>query len=361
MRTDLYSKSVEVIRKYQSEYGSFVACPNFPVYRFCWLRDGTYIAYAMDVAGEYDSALRFYRWVDETVKRYAVKLEVLMEKKKKGVVAGPNEHLHTRYQLNGRETREEWGNKQFDGYASWLWGLVEHVKLTSEESLMDDFTQSVETTVNYLVNFWDEPCFDCWEELPDKIHTNTLGCISGGLEAINQFLKRKDVEKCVKQVNAFINKKCTIQGRLAKFYDPKTKRASGVDSNLLLLDYPFHVFEPDSKVFKETVKEIERKLLTDGVHRHPKDSYYGGGEWIILTLWLARHYHEVGRREEAYKLLKWTESNADVNGEIPEQVPRNLNKPRYYAKWLKNWGPIAKPLLWSHAMYIVAQSLFNQQ
>jgi len=358
LKTDLFSKSIEIIKKNQSKFGSFVACPNFPTYKFCWLRDGAYIAYAMDVSGEFDLALHFYRWVHQVIGRYAWKVGVLLEKKKSGNLAERNEHLHTRYTLDGFEGSEEWGNKQFDGYATWLWGLAEHVKLTGDEHLIDDFGSSIETTVNYLVNFWKEPCYDCWEEFPDRIHTSTLGSIAGSLKSINQYLKRDDIALCINQVYAFINKNCTSKGRFAKFYNPSTKRASGIDGNLLFLAYPFNLVDANDKLFRKTVNVIERKLVNGGVHRYPQDSYYGGGEWIILTLWLAGHYHEVKRREEAYKLLQWVESTADVKGELSEQVPCNLNKPSFYAKWIEKWGPIAKPLLWSHAMYIIFFSLF---
>ncbi len=360
MKTDLFNASIEIIKKNQSKYGSFVACPNFPTYKFCWFRDGTYTAYAMDVAGELDSALRFYRWVHQVVGRYERKVKVLLEKNKSGNLAGRNDYLHTRYSLDGFEGSEEWVNKQFDGYATWLWGLTEHVKLSGDEYLIDDFSSSIGTTVTYLMKFWKEPCYDCWEEFPDKIHTNTLGSIAGSLKTINHFLKRDAITRCVSQVDTFINKKCVTKGRLAKFYNPRTKRASGIDSNLLFLDYPFHTVDANDKVFRETVRAIAKKLVNGGVHRYPQDSYYGGGEWIILTLWLARHYHEVKRREEAHKLLQWVESSADVNGELPEQVPHNLNKPKFYRRWVEKWGPIAKPLLWSHAMYIIVYNLICQ-
>jgi len=360
LKTDLFNKSIEIIKKNQSKYGSFVACPNFPTYRFCWLRDGTYTAYAMDVAGDFDSALCFYRWTDQVIERYAWKVRVLLEKKKSGNLAGQNKYFHTRYTLDGFEGSEEWVNKQFDGYATWLWGLAEHVKLTGNEHLIDDFNSSIGTTVTYLMAFGNEPCYDCWEEFPDKIHTNTLGSIAGSLKLVNQYLKRDDIARCVSQVETSINKKCVSKGRLAKFYNPNTKRASGIDSNLLFLEYPFRVVDANDKVFRETVRAIENKVVNEGVHRYPLDSYYGGGEWIILTLWLARYYHEIKRREEAYKLLQWVESCADVNGELPEQVPHNLNKPNFYRRWVEKWGPIAKPLLWSHAMYIIVYNLICQ-
>ena len=69
--TSLYQRSVEIIRAKQARSGAFVASPNFPSYAFCWLRDGTFTAHAMDRTGEHDSARAFHRWADGVVRRHA--------------------------------------------------------------------------------------------------------------------------------------------------------------------------------------------------------------------------------------------------------------------------------------------------
>ncbi|KPV52167.1 hypothetical protein SE17_17090, partial [Kouleothrix aurantiaca] len=48
--------SIALIRAHQSPNGAYVASPTFPTYHYCWFRDGTYIAYAMDLVGEHASA-----------------------------------------------------------------------------------------------------------------------------------------------------------------------------------------------------------------------------------------------------------------------------------------------------------------
>ena len=212
--------------------------------------------------------------------------------------------------------------------------------------------------IKYLSNFWNEPSYDCWEENPDKIHTSTLACIAGGLSHINNYLQSNEISELVNKITSFIKDKCVIGEHFAKFYDPHTDRAKGIDASLLWLVYPFRVFEPEDPLFRNTVALMEKKLLEPdgGVHRYPEDTYYGGGEWIILSAWLAWHYIETGRKDEAWKLIEWIESTADVQGNLPEQVPYNLLAPKYYEYWVKKWGPIAKPLLWSHAMYIILKS-----
>jgi isomaltose glucohydrolase len=37
---------------------------------------------------------------------------------------------------------------------------------------------------------------------------------------------------------------------------------------------------------------------------------------------------------------------------MPEQVPDHLLAPSERQAWIDRWGPVAHPLLWSHAMYL---------
>lgn len=355
MPMKLFDTSVKVILKHQSKHGSYVASPNFRQYQYCWIRDGVFTAYAMDLAGHHQSSRLFHDWVAKVIKRYSWKVKRLFEKLEKGEEREQNEYLHTRYTLEGFESSDPWSNKQFDGYGAWLWGLAEHVNITGEEHMLDKYHDQIMLVVEYLAKFWSETSYDCWEEYPDKEHTSTLACIAGGLNHINKYLKDDKISTIANKIASFIKNKCVIENRFAKFYDPQTGRATGLDASLLWLVYPFRVFESDDPTFKNTVDSIEKKLLEPegGVHRYPEDTYYGGGEWIILTAWLAWHYIEIGRKEEALRLIEWIESTADRRGNLPEQVSHHLLAPKYYEYWVKKWGPIAKPLLWSHAMYIV--------
>jgi GH15 family glucan-1,4-alpha-glucosidase len=104
-----------------------------------------------------------------------------------------------------------------------------------------------------------------------------------------------------------------------------------------------------------TVQAIADNLLHKGggVYRYSKDVYYGGGEWVLLTAWLGWHWAQTGQKEKAAGLLAWIEAQADVDLNLPEQVNGATLFPEQYQPWLKKWGPIACPLLWSHAMYII--------
>ena len=107
-----------------------------------------------------------------------------------------------------------------------------------------------------------------------------------------------------------------------------------------------------------TVAKIEYTLRSGGgVHRYETDSYYGGGEWILLTAWLGWYYAAVGEWDKMKSTLDWVEAQALANGFLPEQIPASLNRPGYYDVWRERWGEIAKPLLWSHAKYLILSSV----
>ncbi|GAB1420989.1 hypothetical protein MASR2M15_11210 [Anaerolineales bacterium] len=110
--------------------------------------------------------------------------------------------------------------------------------------------------------------------------------------------------------------------------------------------------------FLATLQKIERDILYPGggVYRYQADTYFGGGEWLLLTCWLAWTYLKLARYEEAERLIQWTEEQATQDGEMPEQVSEHLLDPSYYQPWVERWGLPAKPLLWSHAMYLIVRT-----
>lgn len=347
---DLVGSSLKVIKENQSPGGAYVASPNFANYLYSWLRDGAFIAYGMATAGECQSAEKFFRWAGATITRQQPRFAGLMAKKRAGKPIEPHEFLPTRYRLDGSVEEEGWPNHQLDGYGAWIWALAGYLKLSGQRAALPELLPAVGMSADYIAAFWDTPCYDCWEEFGDKIHLSTLACLYGGLQAAAELSGRKELLTTAGQIRQFILEKCVVGGHFVKHLGwPE------VDASLLWLAVPFRVFAPDHPLMQATVAEIEKTLFAGGVKRYAKDTYYGGGEWIILTAWLGWYYTEVGRNAEAQKLLKWIEARAGVNGWLPEQVPEHLNNPEFYPVWQERWGAIANPLLWSHTMYLVLQ------
>lgn len=130
---------------------------------------------------------------------------------------------------------------------------------------------------------------------------------------------------------------------------------SGVDSSLVGVAIPYKVLPTDDPLIQATVQAIEADLHRPGggIYRYRADVYYGGGEWLLLTAWLGWYYALSGKTEMAKSLMSWIESHADENGCLPEQVNEHPLAPDHFEPWKLKWGPVASPLLWSHAMYII--------
>ena len=368
---DLIKHSVEIILKNQDKGGAFVACPSFPNYQYCWLRDGSFVAHAMDQVGQFESAEKFFRWVGRTILRYSSKVSALEEQLKSGTKPDHKGILNTRFTLEGMEenVESEWGNFQIDGYGTWLWALAEHVRLSGNTALLNELCEPIQITLQYLELVWNLPNYDCWEEHPEYLHPYSLATAYAGFDAIATLVRIGhmkagivDVEWLAGQVKDFILKYAVHDGRMVKHIWPSKGRefpkpiiASGVDSSLIGVTVPFKVLPTDDPLIRATMQAIEEYLHRPegGVYRYQADVYYGGGEWLLLTAWLGWYYALTGKIEQAKTLQAWIESQVDKDGCLAEQVNDHTLAPTHYAPWIKKWGPVATPLLWSHAMYII--------
>jgi len=255
--------------------------------------------------------------------------------------------LHTRYTLDGKEnTTTAWENFQLDGFGTWLWALAQHQKLTALP-LPAEWRNAAQITADYLEGLWRHPCYDCWEEFGGEVHLHTLATIYGGLRAYGD-LTGDQREETAKAILAFILENGQADGHWQKFLgNPQ------VDTSLLALSTPYRLVMPEHPIMRSTAEKIEADLCLGGVKRYSTDTYYGGGQWILLAAWLGWYWCEVGQKEKARGLRHWIEAQADEHGWLPEQVPLELNDESMYAPWVQRWGPIASPLLWSHAEYLI--------
>ncbi|HJV46146.1 MAG TPA: glycoside hydrolase family 15 protein [Bacillota bacterium] len=351
---DRIEQSKHVILQNQAPNGALIASPSFPHYHYSWLRDGTFIAYGLDCIGV-EGATHFYRWANETIERYRDKALQAIQHAKEGRLIPREFLLHTRYTIEGAEVEGEWGTFQLDGYGTLLWGMVQHTEIWENHCLLIEFESTIQMITEYLLLLWKGSCFDCWEEYGDYTHPATIAAIYGGIHAVLPILNKRLQLKAKQQLEEMKNFLLQQVGTLNHF--PKSVGIPEIDASLIWLHTPYQVFDSHHSVMKETIRKIETKLLVNGgVHRYPQDTYYGGGQWVLLSGFLGWYYLEIGEIEKAKSLLEWIEQQFDELGYLPEQVQHNLLSSDYYSNWLQRWGQPAKPLLWSHAMYLILRS-----
>jgi GH15 family glucan-1,4-alpha-glucosidase len=355
---DLFQCSIDIIRAGQSPNGAYVASPTFSQYQACWMRDGALTAYSMDCVGEHASARRFYEWASQTLSLYTGRIDTILAKLASGEIPDESEYLPTRFSLDGGLMPGHWWDFQLDGYGAWLWALVEHLRMTGGNAFYAQIRPIVSQIVRYLAALWPQPNYDCWEENRQQIHISTLAAIYGGLSALANYDPALATGPVAAQIREFVRAKGTVDGHFVKYLGE-----SAVDGSLLWLAVPYGLVDVHDPVFQGTLGAIERDLHYPGggVYRYRADVYYGGGEWILLAAWHGWAHVRQGRHAEAEAMLRWIEAQADRSGLLPEQVADHMLHPEHLKPWTERWGTSAKPLLWSHAMYLILRTALNGQ
>lgn len=307
-------KSAAVINQYQQPSGAYPASPNFAVYNYSWFRDGAFIADGMSRVGQIESAERFFGWCAQIV-----------NERRNHILSGGK--LDARYTYEGKESAEEWETFQLDGYGTLLWAMKQHAARHGRS--IEKYQEAAGLIQYYLATHWQEPCFDWWEERKGR-HAASLACVYAGLKAY----EHPEAE--------------TVKAAI----DLSQERT---DSSLLICA----LFDAvDAEEFSETLQRIEVELVSQdsAVYRYRDDTYYGGGEWPVLTSILGWYYVKLGRLEEAGQKLRWDIRQMQDNGWISEQSQTHMLHPEAYEPWVEKWGPPADPLLWSQAMLLTLAS-----
>ena len=348
----LATSSVELIERLQDPSGAYPASPTFSAYRgYSWFRDGAFIADAMSAAGRVESASRFFDWCSAIVIARSDRIHDIVARAAEGTPAPDREMLPTRFTLDGADGDDEWWDFQLDGYGTWMWAVVEHAKRHDLDLVR--WAPALVLTADYLLSSWSRPCFDWWEESAEQVHVSTLGCIAAGLRSIAASdvidpIRLAECSSVVEAILGTIREHGTNAGHLTKWLG-----SVDVDASLLAVVSPLNVVPAAEPVGRETVLTIERELTQDGgVHRYRLDTFFGGGQWPLLTCFLGLADAALGLRESAMDRLRWAASTADSQNNLPEQVDWHLLDAGRQDEWIARWGTAARPLLWSHAMFV---------
>lgn len=346
----LADSSLDTIVSLQDPSGAYPASPTFSAYRgYSWFRDGAFIADGVSAWGGVDSANRFHAWCSRILVSRREQIGRIVESAAAGTPVPDAEMLPTRFTFAGGEGADEWWDFQLDGYGTWLWAVVEHGNRHAVE--LAPWQDAIDLAVDYLVSSWRRPCFDWWEERAEEVHVSTLGCIAAGLAAVGPTLageRALAARLAVQEIRALIRQDGLSNGHLSKWIG-----SPEVDASLLSVIRPLGVFPADGSIGTETIAAIDSQLNVDGgVHRYLADTFFGGGQWPLLSCFLGLALLGAGDRDRALDQLRWAASTATPDGDLPEQVDRHLLAPHMRQEWVDRWGTVATPLLWSHGMFL---------
>ncbi|MBK8833328.1 MAG: hypothetical protein IPO29_00240 [Anaerolineae bacterium] len=220
----LVAHSIAVIRANQAASGAYVASPSFGQYQACWFRDGSFIAHAMSVMGEADSASRFHDWAANVVLRHAGAARDCIARARAGQPLDPKRILNARYSLEGEDQGDDWPNFQLDGFGTWLWASIDHATRAGDTAAAARWRPAWDLVADYLGALWRLPNFDAWEEHGDKIHVTTLAALFGGLNTYAAATGSTVAARVAADIRAFVLTEGVQDGGCAS--SPASTRAS---------------------------------------------------------------------------------------------------------------------------------------
>lgn len=359
MRVDM-----AVIRAAQTESGAILACPDYRTYRYSWLRDGSFCAAALDVGGDTAASGAFHRWVAQRVLAFEGPMRRAIESVAVGETPGPDDYLPCRFSEAGvAPTGDGWGAFQMDGPGLWLWSLDRHAQAAGGRPSLGSLEQrAAALAAEYVVAMWRQPSYDAWEEHADRLASSTVAADLGGLLAAHRLgLAPGGMQLAVEGMRLELAARAARVGHL-----PRSDGDDAVDGSILWCGPLLGAFHPSHAAWRSTLSHVQSDLVgpDGGVHRYRGDTFYGGGQWPVVTaayglacLWR----NEPGDHEQAEAALAWIEDQRDADGRLPEQSHEHLLDPAKLPEWEARWGPVATPLTWSHAMTVLLTEALARQ
>jgi GH15 family glucan-1,4-alpha-glucosidase len=350
---------VAAILAAQTESGAILACPTYPTYRYSWLRDGAFCAVALDRADQIGASRCFHEWVSERVLSFEAPMRRTIETLAIGEEPVDEDYLPCRFAPSGlAPTDDGWGAFQMDGPGLWLWALREHAAASDgQASLGGGIRRAAAVAAEYVAALWRRPSFDAWEEHEGHLSTSTLAACLAGLLSVHRLgLEIPGMQAAVEGIRLEI----AARGRRLG-YLPRSDADDAVDASLLWCGPLLGAFHRRDGAWRASLKRLESDLVgpDGGVYRYRADTFYGGGQWPVLTAALGFAYldrGEPGDAQRASACRDWIDGQRGEDGSLAEQSSSHVLHAGSLPEWEARWGPVARPFAWSHAMALLLTS-----
>ena len=340
--------------------GEFVASPE-PVYLYSWVRDSSFAAMALQSAGYYEQAMKYWLWMCNAQN-----------------VSGT---WYTRYDFWSGVPDKTFGIPEYDSVGLFQIGIWQFYELTHNKTFLMEVMPCINKSLiweeneiqnngglipmdlsiwesNYAYNFWTQAIDDLGLYATAKIY-RTLD------------LNNTPIIKLANELNATIQKyfysknfysQALMETTIYVGNGSETTYApNGIPDSSVILPIAMGLISPRNRQAIGTVNTIIRTLLINGgLARFPGDDYhYDSGlydstapdpPWVITTLFLAMYYEDVGNSSGALDLMAWCIQHSQ-HGLLPEAVDPRLGYPL----------PTTSPLTWSAAMYVLTSLNYKPQ
>lgn len=344
MDSELLTASKTVILDCCLENGAIVAANSIKNsyskeaknYLYVWPRDAAYACIALDILGVTGIQEKFFDWLLERAEGW----------KETGL-------FYEKYYVNGLQAVNRF---QPDQTGTLIYAVAHHFKDTGK--IPDKYKELVVKSADGICNNWDIDHFksitnDLWEErlsfpdLKENFTYSLAACYGGLVEANKIFPDEKYVTTASEMKNAIVKSTKTHLFRSFGLLNDEN-----IDASLLGAIWPFNVISSDDIIAKNTVDEIEKKIVKEfHVYRYEHDTYdgwmldtmhrkKGAGFWPLLNFWMAIVLNNMGQEQKA---MEYFQNALPKHGtHIPEQVFDN------------DIQKSVSPLCWSHSMFVMA-------
>jgi GH15 family glucan-1,4-alpha-glucosidase len=365
---DAFTRSLLVVRAHADSHGGIIASSDTGImnqgrdtYAYVWPRDAAYAVRALVLAGDFDSARRFFEFANTIVAAEGY----FMHKYLPDGSVGSSWHPWYRNGVSELPI-------QADETAIILIVLKEYYQVTRDLEFIESvFNSLVKRSADFLAAHVDQetglpkPSYDLWEEVY-CVSTYTASATYGALRVGEYFADllgkhqladsyRRTSERMRTAIvdflwsdakNSFV--KAVFRSRLGEFTYDYTLDISGPYGL-----FEFGVLALNDKKLSASFETMERELLLHGetiggMPRNSGDMYYRSGKdaapnpWTVTTLWYAQYLlARVKTKEDLAPVLaqlEWVVERATESGMFSEQVNP------YTGEALS-----VTPLVWSHA------------
>jgi GH15 family glucan-1,4-alpha-glucosidase len=285
-------------------------------YRYCWLRDATFVLRSFLDAGYTEEARAWREWLLRSV-------------------AGDPADLQIMYSITGRrrlpEQTLDWlagyqdsrpvrtGNAASEQLQLDVWGeVLDSLHLAREAGIAAEGSawDLQRALLDFLEQHWDEPDNGLWEIRGERrhfVHSKVMAWVGfdRAVQAVENFGLPGPVERWREirdRIHADVCRHGFDTGRntFTQFYG-----SDGVDASLLLLPAVGFLPWTDPRI-AGTVEEVQNRLLRDGFLLRYDPAADGGidglagdeGTFTACTFWLAEALAGTGRHSEASELFQ---------------------------------------------------------
>ncbi|MCH4816445.1 MAG: glycoside hydrolase family 15 protein [Saccharolobus sp.] len=352
-----YYLSLLLIKDDQNPYlGTFAASPS-PIYLYSWVRDSAFSAMALQLAGHYNSALKFWLWWSN-----AGQLQP-------GV-------WYTRYNFYDGQPDTTFGIPELDGIGLYEMGIYQYYNLTGNVTFLKQILPTIYKSVKYQIEMINESKYhllpqdlSVWEDR-EAYHFWTEAINDLGLKSVAEIYRALNFSNYTailyyeKELNQSIIENFWNDDYFASALGVSVVFEGGKSETILspeppsvdsaaLLPINLGYLPPTSNYSVSNFEIINKTLLTaGGLARFPNDIYHYSQSlydatspeppWIITTLFEALYLEELGKYNEALSLMYWAYDHSQ-HGLLPEAIDPKYAYPL----------PTTSPLTWSSAMFVI--------